>query len=129
MAYSTGLLRHRIKVQNRTTATMGRFGRQEPDWVSSGSLWANVSYVKGVSAMREGAVDVYGVVMIRCRYTSIINVRSRIIYQGQSYQMLGETLAIDEQENTVQFNAQIIINNNQTLSSSELGAPGLKNDI
>ena len=130
MAYSTGLLRHRIEVQNRTTATMGRFGRQEPVWVSNGSLWADVSYVKGVSAMREGAIDVYGVVMVRCRYNILIDVRSRIVYEGQTYQILGETLHQDKQENTCQFHAQIIINNQgQNPSSSELGPTGLTNEI
>ena len=44
-------------------------------------LWAAVDFVRGVSAMREGALDVYGVVMIRCRYTDALNVRSRIVYQ------------------------------------------------
>ena len=134
MTYSSGMLNKRIAIQNRKAATMGKFGLQSAgtEWETVKEVWAAVNNVKGVSAMREGAIDVYGIRLIRCRYDDvrgIINVRSRIIYQGQTYQMLGETLAIDEQENTCQFNAQIIINNNQSLSSSELGPTGLKNDI
>lgn len=122
-------MRHRIRVQNRTASTMGKFGLKEPEWTDSGSLWADVSYVKGKSAMREGAIDVYGVVMVRCRYTDIINVRSRIIYQDQTYQLLGETLHVDKQANTVQFNAQVIINTGRNLSSSDLGPTGYSGEI
>lgn len=128
------MLNKRITIQNRQAAKMGRFGLESAGtgWTDDKEVWAAVDNVKGVSAMREGAIDVYGVVMCRCRYDDargIINVRSRIVYQKQVYQILGETLHIDEQENTVQFNAQMIINNGQTLSSSELGAPGYQNDI
>ena len=134
MTYSTDMLNKRITIQNRQAAKMGRFGLESAGtgWTDDKEVWAAVDNVKGVSAMREGAIDVYGVVMCRCRYDDvrgIINVRSRIVYQKQVYQILGETLHIDEQENTVQFNAQMIINNGQTLSSSELGAPGYQNDI
>ena len=134
MTYSTDMLNKRITIQNRTAAKMGRFGLESSgtEFSDVKSIWAAVDNTKGVSAMREGAIDVYGIVMVRCRWDDvrgIINVRSRIVYQKQTYQLLGETLHIDEQENTVQFNAQIIINTGQSLSSSELGSTGYQNDI
>ena len=61
--------------------------------------------------MNAGALDVYGVVMIRMRYNTIVNERSRILYEGKTYQIIGETFHADRQENTIQFHAQLIINN------------------
>ena len=53
-----------------------------------------------------------------------ITERSRIVSEGKTYQVLGETLHVDYQTNIVQFNAQIIINDKNPLSSSSLaGGP------
>ena len=60
--------------------------------------------------MNAGALDVYAVVMVRMRYNSIINERSRIMYDGRTYQIVGETFHANSQENTIQFHAQQIIN-------------------
>ena len=111
MAYTSGMLKHRILVQNRKQATQGQFGLDSAgiEWEDTCCLWAAVDFVRGVSAMREGALDVYGVVMIRCRYTDALNVRSRIVYQGEVYQILGETFHADKQANTIQYNAQVVI--------------------
>lgn len=105
------MLRHRILVQNRKQATQGKYGIDSEgiEWEDTCCLWAAVDFVRGVRAMREGAIDVYGIVMVRTRYTDAINVRSRIVYEGQTYNVLGETLHIDKQENIVQFNAQMIV--------------------
>ena len=112
MAYSSGMLRHRILVQNRKAAKQGKFGLDSNgiEWEDTICLWAAVDFVKGIRAMREGAIDVYGIVMVRTRYTDAINVRSRIVWQGQTYNILGETLHVNKQENIVQFNAQMIVN-------------------
>jgi hypothetical protein len=45
------------------------------------------------------------------RWNCIVTPRSRIVYDGQTYQVLGETFHADRQDNTIQFNAQIIVNN------------------
>ena len=44
----------------------GRFGLDSAgvEWEDAGTVWAAVDFVKGVQAMREGAIDVYGVVMV-----------------------------------------------------------------
>lgn len=124
MSYTSGMMKHRITVQNRKAAVRGKFGIDStgPEWEDTCTVWAAVDFVKGLRAMREGALDIYSVVMIRTRYTKAITERSRILYEGKTYQVLGETLHADFQANTVQFNAQVIINDKpmSTPSSSEL---------
>lgn len=121
MAYSSGMLKYRVSILNRKESTTNKWGKDGNGvtWENVGTVWAAVDFVKGVRAMREGSVDVYGVVMVRMRYNSLVNIRSRIIYAGQIYQVLGETLHEDKQDNIIQFNAQIIINE-QTVSSSDI---------
>ncbi len=112
MAYTSGMLRHRITIQNRADSTSNGFGRNDGGviWSDTCTVWAAVDFVKGLRSMYEGALDVYGVVMVRCRFTEAINVRSRIVYEGQVYNILGDTLHIDYLTNTIQFNAQLVIN-------------------
>ena len=114
MAYSTGLLKHRVTILNRTEAQQGRFGLDSAgvEFESTGTVWASVDWAKGKGAMNAGALDVYGVVMIRMRYNTIVNERSRIFYDGKTYQIIGETFHADRQDNTIQFQAQQIINDN-----------------
>ena len=71
MAYSSGMLRHRITILNRSDAPASKFGKDSlgTAWTNDGTVWASVDFVKGLRAMREGAIDVYGIVMVRCRYT------------------------------------------------------------
>lgn len=111
MGYSTGMLKHRIRVLNRDEAVDSAFGLDAEgiEWRDDGCLWASVDFVRGKRAMNAGAVDVYGVVMVRCRWNTIINERSRIEYGGRIYNVLGETLHTDRQENIVQFQAQVVV--------------------
>ena len=99
-------------MQNRKSATMGKHGLDSGgvQWEDSCCLWASVDWQKGKGGMREGSLDVYGVVLVRTRWTNQINERSRIVYEGQTYQIIPETCHHDYQENTLQFMAQAIIN-------------------
>ena len=112
MAYTTGLLKHRVQILNRTEAQQGRFGLDSAgiEFESAGEVWASVEWTRGKGAMNAGALDVYGVVMIRMRYNNIVNERSRILYEGKTYQIIGETFHADRQENTIQFHAQQLVN-------------------
>lgn len=112
MAYSTGLLKHRVTILNRTEAQQGRFGLDSAGvkFESAGTVWASVDWTRGKGAMNAGALDVYGVVMIRMRWNTIVNERSRILYDGKTYQIIGETFHAQRQENIIQFHAQQIIN-------------------
>jgi len=112
MSFSSGFLKDRITVQNRTEATMGDFGLDTsgPQWEDTCCLWANVDWQRGKSALREGALDAYGVIIVRTRWTNQVNMRSRIVHDDKTYQIIPETFHADRHENTVQFLAQIIIN-------------------
>jgi SPP1 family predicted phage head-tail adaptor len=114
MAYSTGLLKHRVTILNRTEAQQGRFGLDSGgvEFEPAGTVWASVDWTRGKGAMNAGALDVYGVVIIRMRWNTIVNERSRILYEGKTYQIIGETFHADRQDNTIQFQAQQIINDN-----------------
>lgn len=112
MAFSSGFLKDRIVIQNRKAAEAGKFGIDSdgPEYEDVCCLHANVDWQRGKSAMREGSLDVYGVVIVRMRWTTQVTERSRIVYEGKTYQILAETFHANRQENTLQFHAQLIIN-------------------
>jgi SPP1 family predicted phage head-tail adaptor len=107
MAYTSGLLKHRVTILNRTEAQQGKFGLDSAgvEFEPAGTVWASVDWAKGKGAMNAGALDVYGVVMIRMRWNPIVNERSWILYGDKLYQIVGETFHADRQENTIQMTA------------------------
>ena len=111
MAYSTGILRNRVTILNRTEATQGRFGLDSSgvEFETAGTVWAEVTWVRGKQAMNVGALDVYGVIMVRMRWNTIVNDRSRVQYDGKTYQILGDTFHAQRQDNTIQFHAQLVV--------------------
>ena len=111
MAYSTGILRNRVTILNRTEAQQGKFGLDSSgvEFETAGTVWAEVTWVRGKQAMNVGALDVYGVIMVRMRYNTIVNDRSRIMYEGKTYQILGDTFHAQRQDNTIQFHAQLVV--------------------
>ena len=111
MAYSSGLLKHRVTILNRKEAQQGKFGLDSSgvEFESAGTVWAEVTWVRGKQAMNVGALDVYGVIMVRMRWNSIVNDRSRVMYDGKTYQILGDTFHAQRQDNTIQFHAQLIV--------------------
>lgn len=112
MAYSTGLLKHRVTILNRTEAQQGRFGLDSAgvEFESAATVWANVDWQRGKSGMTAGALDAYGVKIVRMRWNNIVNERSRIQWQGKTYQILPETFNACHQEDTIQFLCQQIVN-------------------
>jgi head-tail adaptor len=112
MGYSSGFLNKRILVQNRKAAVQSKFGIDSngPEYEDTVCLYANVGWKKGLGGLHEGALDVYGVVEVRMRWTNQVNDRSRIVYEGRTYQIIPETFHSDRQDNTIQFLAQVIIN-------------------
>ena len=132
MAYSADILKHRVVILNRKAATTSKWGKdgEGVEWEASQPIRADVSWAKGVRAMNAGAIDVYGVVIVRMYWNDIVNMRSLMVYDGQKYQILAETFHANKMENTIQFHAQVIINDNQApVSSSELGPTGTHQDI
>lgn len=129
MGYSSGFLNKRILIQNRKAAVQSKFGIDSngPEYEDTVCLHANVGWKKGLGGLHEGALDVYGVVEVRMRWTNQVNERSRIVYEGRTYQIIPETFHPDRQDNTIQFLAQVIINDKTpapTPSNSELGNGG-----
>lgn len=114
--YSSGLRRMMIEVLNRKEQTVGRFGIDSAgvEWESEGWLHADVTWAKGKQAMNAGALDVYGVILVRMNWTDAVNMRSRIVWRGQTYQILAESFHDDFHDNTIQFHAQLIINDKRT---------------
>lgn len=112
MAYSTGILRERVQILNRTEAQVGKFGIDSSgiDFEPAGTVWAEVTWAKGKQAMNAGALDVYGIIMVRMRYNTIVSERSRIVHDGKTYQILGDTFHAQRQGNTIQFQAQQVVN-------------------
>ena len=111
MAYSTGILKDRVTILNRKEAQQGKFGLDSSgvEFETAGTVWAEVTWAKGKHAMSVGALDVYGVIMVRMRYNTIVNDRSRVMYDGKTYQILGDTFHAQRQDNIIQFHAQLIV--------------------
>ena len=112
MAYTAGFLKDLVTVLNRKEAVQGKFGLDSAgiEFESAGTVWASVDWAKGKAAMNAGALDVYGVVIVRMRWNCLVTERSRIQYDGKTYQIIGETFHANRQENTIQFHAQQLIN-------------------
>ena len=112
MSYSSGFLKDRVTVLNRKDAVQGKFGLDSAgiEWENMGCVHANVDWQKGKSGMIAGSLDAYGVKIVRMRWNNIINERSRIQWQGKTYQILPETFNACRQENTIQFLCQQIVN-------------------
>ena len=112
MGYSGGFLRDVITVLNRKEAKTSKFGLDGGgvEWEEGPCLHANVDYAKGKSAMNAGALDAYAVKIVRMRYTTCFNERSRIKYQGKVYQIIPEMFHPNHFDNTLQFHMQLIVN-------------------
>lgn len=106
MAYSTGLLKDRVKILNKVLPTQGDFGATTR-YAEAAEVWASVTWSKGVKALREGALDAYDTIMVRMRYNTVVSRESRLLIDGVTYQI--QSLHADQQENIVQITATEII--------------------
>ena len=111
MGYSSGMLDKRVIIQNRKKAETSSYGLDGTGigWEDTICVWASVSWAKGMRSMNVGALDAYGMVLVRMRWNCHVTTRSRISYDGQVYQILPETFHADKKANTVQFNAQLVV--------------------
>ena len=106
MAYSTGILNRRVMILNKVTPAQADFGETTAYEVKS-CVWANVTWSKGVKALREGALDAYDTIMVRMRYNSIVTRDSRLLIEGVTYQI--QSLHADIQQNIVQITATEVV--------------------
>ena len=120
MAYTSGLLKHRVTILNKQVAS--GFG-ETTSYQPAATVWADITWSKGAKALREGALDAYDTVMIRMRYNDVVTrdsrlqIRmryndvvtrdSRLQHGGVTYQI--QSLHADRQENTIQITATEIV--------------------
>ena len=104
MAYSSGILKYRVTILNKQVAA--GFG-DTTSYQPAATVWADITWNKGVKALREGALDAYDTVMIRMRYNEIVTRESRLQHNGITYQI--QSLHADHQENIIQITATEII--------------------
>ena len=110
MSYQAGFREDFITPLNRKAATVGKYGVDSAGvtWEEGTPMHANVDYQKGKSAMNAGALDAYAVKIVRMNFTSTINERSRIKYDGKIYQIMPETFNGNYRQNTLQFLMQLV---------------------
>lgn len=106
MAYSSGLLKDRVKILNKQLPTQAGFG-ETTTYTEAAEVWAEVTWSKGVKALREGALDAYDTVMVRMRYNDIVTRDSRLEHDGVTYQI--QSLHRDYMDNTIQITATEIV--------------------
>ena len=104
MAYSTGLLRHRVTILNKQVAA--GFG-ETTSYQAAATVWADVTWLKGVKRLAEASLDAMDTVMIRMRYNTIVSRDSRLQHDGVTYQI--QSLHRDHQDNTIQITATEVI--------------------
>ena len=104
MAYTSGLLKYRVTILNKQVAS--GFG-ETTSYQPAATVWADVTWSKGVKALREGALDAYDTVLIRMRYNDIVTRDSRLQHGGVTYQI--QSLHADRQENTIQITATEVV--------------------
>ena len=104
MSYQSGFLHNRVTIKNKVVAT--GFG-ETTGYQAVGTVWANVSFSKGMKALHEGALDAYDTVIIRMRYNTIVNRDSHLVHDGKEYQI--QSFHRNYEENIVQITAQEIV--------------------
>jgi SPP1 family predicted phage head-tail adaptor len=103
MSYGAGILTHRIGIFNRVAAEDDIYGMDSSGAVYEplGELWANVTFNKGVKAMREGAMDAYDYIMVRIRYNESVRRDSVILYKRRYWKI--ESFNEDYREDKIQM--------------------------
>lgn len=103
MSYSSGLLKYRIRIARKKQATEGAFGRGSggTQYVPKAECWASITFVRGIRAMKEGALDAYDTIMIRMRWIAGVNADCIIEYKGKQYAI--QSVKEDYQDNILQI--------------------------
>ena len=104
MAYSSGILKHRVTILNKQVAS--GFG-ETTSFQPAATVWADVTWKKGQKALNEGVLDAQDTVLIRMRYNTIVTRDSRLQCNGVTYQI--QSLHADRQDNTIQITATEIV--------------------
>lgn len=105
MAYGSGMLNKRVTIAQKTTAVDGSFGRNSRGvtYQVIATVWAAVDFRRGMTDLREGAMDAYDFVMIRMRWRSDVTRDCLLAHDGHVYAI--SSLNEDKQGNTIQITA------------------------
>lgn len=106
MAYTSGLLKHRVKILNKVRPTQGNFGATT-NYAEAATVWADVTWLKGAKRLAEASLDAQDTVMIRMRYNTVVSRDSRLQHDGVTYQI--QSMHRDYQENTIQITATEVV--------------------
>lgn len=93
-----------MTIRNKVVAT--GFG-ETTSWKDVATVWANITFSKGVKSLKEGALDAYDTVIVRMRYNNIVSRDSLLVHDGTVYQIT--SFHRDFQENIIQITATEII--------------------
>ena len=99
MGYSTGMLRHRVAIMRRAFDDKN-FGK-ERGYEYAATVWAAVDFNRGSKSLREGAYDAYEHLIVRMRWTNIIDQYCMLVYEGRTFQI--ESCNVDKFDNQIQL--------------------------
>ena len=104
MAYTSGILKYRVTILNKQVAS--GFG-EKTSYQPAATVWADVTWLKGVKRLAEASLDAMDTVMIRMRYNTTVSRDSRRQHDGVMYQI--QSLHRDYQDNTIQITATEVV--------------------
>jgi SPP1 family predicted phage head-tail adaptor len=104
MTYSASILKDRVTILNKQVAA--EFGATT-GYQPAATVWAQVTWLKGMKRLAEASLDAMDTVMVRMRYNNIVTRDSRLLHHGTTYQI--QSLHSDYQDNTIQITATEVV--------------------
>ena len=80
-----GQLRHRCEIQTRVD-TVDSIGQPSTSWLTTATVWADVRYLSGLSAIKSGADVSVSKCSIRMRKRAV-NAGQRIVYGNEVFEI------------------------------------------
>ena len=80
-----GQLRHRVTLQSRVD-TVDEIGQPSTSWLTTATVWADVRYLSGLSAIKSGADISVSKCSIRMRYKAV-SAGQRIVYGDEVFEI------------------------------------------
>jgi SPP1 family predicted phage head-tail adaptor len=80
-----GLLRHFVALQSRVD-TVDEIGQPSTSWLTTASVWADIRYLSGLSAIKSGADVSLTKCSIRMRQRAV-NAGQRIVYGDDVFEI------------------------------------------
>lgn len=106
MGYSSSILRWQVAILKKKDPGERAFGAKT-EYEQVACVHANLTWNKGVKALREGALDAYDTVMFRMRWNNIVDRDCLLECEGVMYQI--QSLHADRREDTLQITATEIL--------------------